>query len=91
MRGFSILFKLDRPIRGIYMSKKCHTPEQIISKLKEVEVQLSQRQSVPAACKRIDVSEQTYCRWRKEWRGLRLDQPSATSNSLLSRHWTMPS
>ena len=34
---------------------------------------LSQGQSVPAACKRIEVSEQTYYRWRKEWGGLRLD------------------
>ncbi|MDP7168174.1 MAG: transposase [Nitrospinota bacterium] len=56
------------------MSKKRHTPEQIISRLREAEVLLSQGQSVPAACKRIEVSEQTYYRWRKEWGGLRLDQ-----------------
>ncbi len=56
------------------MSKKRHTPEQIISKLREAEVLLPQCQSVPAACKRIEVSEQTYYRWRKEWGGLRLDQ-----------------
>ena len=55
------------------MSKKRHTPEQIISKLREAEVLLSQGQSVPAACKTIEVSEQTYYRWRKEWGGLRLD------------------
>jgi len=42
------------------MSKKRHTPEQIISKLREAEVLLSQGQSVPAACKRIEVSEQRY-------------------------------
>ena len=56
------------------MSKKRHTPEQIISKLREAEVLLSQGQSVPGACKTIEVSEQTYYRWRKEWGGLRLDQ-----------------
>ena len=56
------------------MSRKRHTPEQIISKLREAEVLLPQDQSVPAACKRIEVSEQTYYRWRKEWGGLRLDQ-----------------
>ena len=56
------------------MSKKRHTPEQIISKLREAEVLPSQGQSVPAACKTIEVSEQTYYRWRKEWGGLRLDQ-----------------
>ena len=56
------------------MNKKRHTPEQIISKLREAEVLVSQGQSVPAACKTIEVSEQTYYRWRKEWGGLRLDQ-----------------
>ena len=40
------------------MSRKRHTPEQIISKLREAEVLLSQGQSVPAACKTIEVSEQ---------------------------------
>jgi putative transposase len=42
------------------MNKKCHTPEQIISKPREAEVLLSQGQSVPVACKRIEVSEQNY-------------------------------
>jgi hypothetical protein len=40
------------------MSKRRHTPEQIIPKLREAEVLLSQGQSVPVACKRIEVSEQ---------------------------------
>ena len=40
------------------MSKKRHTPEQIISKLREAEILLSQGQGVPVACKRIGVSEQ---------------------------------
>ena len=42
------------------MSKKRHTPEQIISKLREAEILLSQGQSVSIACKRIEVSEQKY-------------------------------
>ena len=56
------------------MSKERHTPEQIISKLREAEILLSQGQSVPVACKRIEVSEQTYYRWRKDYGGLRTDQ-----------------
>ncbi len=56
------------------MSRKRHSAEQIISKLREVEVFLSQGQSVPEACKKIEISEQTYYRWRKEYGGLRLDQ-----------------
>jgi len=42
------------------MSKKRHTPEQIISKLREAEVLLSQGQIVPVAYKRIEVSEQNF-------------------------------
>lgn len=40
------------------MSRKRHTPEQIIGKLREAEVLLSQGQTVPEACKQIEVSEQ---------------------------------
>ena len=56
------------------MSRKRHTPEQIIGKLREAEILLSQEQTVPEACKQIEVSEQTYYRWRKEYGGLRRDQ-----------------
>ena len=40
------------------MSKKRHTAEQIIGKLREAEVLLSQGRTVPEACKQIEVSEQ---------------------------------
>ena len=40
------------------MSRKRHTAEQIIGKLREAEVLLSQGQTVPEACKKIEVSEQ---------------------------------
>ena len=56
------------------MPKKRHTAEQIIGKLREAEVLLSQGQSMPEVCKQIGISEQTYYRWRKEYGGLRLDQ-----------------
>ncbi len=56
------------------MAKKRHTPEQIIAKLREAEVEISKGQSVPVACRKIAVTEQTYYRWRKEYGGLRLDQ-----------------
>ena len=56
------------------MFRKRHTPEQIIGKLREADILLSQEQTVPEACKQIEVSEQTYYRWRKEYGGLRLDQ-----------------
>jgi transposase-like protein len=56
------------------MPKKTFTTEQIISKLREAEVLLSQGQTVPAACKVIGVAEQTYYRWRKVYGGLKIDQ-----------------
>ena len=56
------------------MPKRKHTPEQIIAKLREAEVEISTGQPVPVACRKIGVTEQTYYRWRKEYGGLRLDQ-----------------
>ena len=56
------------------MPRKRHSAEQIIHKLREAEVALSQGKSVKLACKQIEVTEQTYYRWRKEYGGLRVDQ-----------------
>jgi transposase-like protein len=56
------------------MNGKRHKPEQIISKLREAEVELSKGATVPEACKKIGVTDQTYYRWRAEYGGLRLDQ-----------------
>ena len=56
------------------MSKKRHTPEQIIIKLREADVQQSKGQSIGEVCRQLGVSEQTYYTWRKEYGGLRVDQ-----------------
>ncbi len=56
------------------MPRKRHTPEQIISKLRQVEIELSKGRAVREAVKQIAITEQTYYRWRKEYGGLRLDQ-----------------
>ena len=56
------------------MSRRNYSTEQIISKLREVEVHLSQGKTVADACKIICVSEQTFYRWRKEYGGIRKDQ-----------------
>jgi putative transposase len=56
------------------MSRKTHTPEQIIHKLREAEVLLSQGATVAEASKQIGVTLQTYYRWRKEYGGMRVDQ-----------------
>ena len=56
------------------MARKRFTAEQIIPKLRTVEVELSKGATVAEACKKIQVTEQTYYRWKKEYGGLRLDQ-----------------
>jgi putative transposase len=56
------------------MSRKRYTSEQIIAKLREAEVEVSRGATVPEACRKIGVTDQTYYRWRKAYGGLRLDQ-----------------
>ncbi len=56
------------------MVRKGFTPEQIIGKLREAEVLLSQGSTVGEASRKIGVTEQTYYRWRKEYGGMRVDQ-----------------
>ncbi len=56
------------------MAKRNYTAEQIISKLKEVEVKISQGITEAEAIRSIGVSDQTYYRWRKEYGGMRTDQ-----------------
>jgi transposase-like protein len=56
------------------MARKRHTPQQIIRKLREAEVELSKGQSTGDVVRKLGITEQTYYRWRKEYGGLRLDQ-----------------
>jgi putative transposase len=56
------------------MPRKRFTSEQIISKLREAEVDLGQGESLPDVCRALAVSEQTFYRWRKEFGGLKLSQ-----------------
>jgi putative transposase len=56
------------------MVKKGFTPEQIINKLREAEIQLQQGAAIAVISKTIGVSTHTYYRWRKEYGGMRVDQ-----------------
>ena len=56
------------------MKRKRHTTEQIISKLREAEVELAKGAKVPAACRKIGVTEQTFYRWRKQYSGMNREQ-----------------
>ena len=56
------------------MVRKGFKPEQIIGKLREAEVLLSQGATVGETSRKIGVTEQTYYRWRKEYGGMRVEQ-----------------
>ena len=56
------------------MPRKKHTPEQIIAKLRQAEVALSTGSTVVEAVRQIEVTEQTFYRWRNEYGGLSVDQ-----------------
>ena len=56
------------------MGRKRHTPEEIVAKLRQVDVLVSQGQTVDAAARSIGVTQTTYHRWRNEFGGLKLDQ-----------------
>jgi hypothetical protein len=52
------------------MPKQKFTPEQIVTKLRQIEVLVSQGKTVPLACKEAGIVQQTFCRWRREHGGL---------------------
>ncbi|GJD67065.1 IS3 family transposase ISMex5 [Methylobacterium frigidaeris] len=56
------------------MGTKKHKPEEVVTKLRQVDVLVSQGQSVADAIRAIGVTEVTYYRWRKEFGGLKSDQ-----------------
>ena len=56
------------------MPRKSYKPEEIVAKLRQVDVLTSQSQSVAEAIRSIGVSEVTYYRWRQEYGGLKSDQ-----------------
>jgi transposase-like protein len=56
------------------MPMKKHKPEQIVTLLRQIEVEIANGKSTPQACKEAEITQQTYYRWRKEYGGLKLDQ-----------------
>src|ERR671911_384550 len=59
---------------GPGMARKRHKPEEIVAKLRQVDVLIAQGTPVADAIRSIGVTEVTYYRWRQEYGGLRLDQ-----------------
>ena len=62
------------------MVRKAYTPEQIINKIREAEIHISQGISISEASRKIGVTQQTYYRWRKEYGGLRIEQAKKLKN-----------
>jgi putative transposase len=56
------------------MARKRYKPEEIVAKLRQVDVLVSQGQSVADAVRSIGVTDVTYYRWRSEFGGLKTDQ-----------------
>ncbi len=54
--------------------RKEFSPEQIVTMLREVEVEVANGQSVVASCRKLGITEQTFYRWRREYGGLNVDQ-----------------
>lgn len=56
------------------MPKKRFAAEQIIHKLREAEVELARGQTTGEVCRKLEISEQTYYRWRRAYGGLKVEQ-----------------
>jgi putative transposase len=56
------------------MPKKKHKPEEIVAKLRQADVLISQGQAIADVIRQIAVSEVTYYRWRQEYGGLKTEQ-----------------
>ena len=56
------------------MGRKRHTPEQIITALREAEVGLARGKSVKLISRELGITDQTYYRWRREYGGMKVSQ-----------------
>jgi transposase len=53
------------------MPKKRHGVDQVIAKLRQADVGLGKGKKVPEVCKMLEISEQTYYRWRQKYGGMK--------------------
>ena len=56
------------------MPMKRYKAEQLVTLLRQIEVGIANGKPTPQACKEVEITQQTYYRWRKEFGGLKLDQ-----------------
>ncbi len=55
-------------------TSKRYRPEQIVSMLREAEVELSKGHAIAVVAKKLGITDQTYYRWRREYGGMKVDQ-----------------
>ena len=55
------------------MKRRHHTPEQIVRKLREADRLLGEGSKMVEVCKHLEVTEQTYYRWRNQYGGMKAD------------------
>jgi len=60
--------------KGQNMARKRLQPEEIILKLREVEIQQGKGLDLIAACRNVGITDATYYRWRKRYGGMQIDQ-----------------
>lgn len=53
-----------------FIMKKRYSPEQIVGKLRQADVELGKGRRVPEVCRLLEISEQTYYRWRQKYGGM---------------------
>ena len=64
----------NRTEKGAAMARKKYLPEDIIQYLRTFEIEQSKGLKIDEAAKKVGISYQTLCRWKKEFGGLRVDQ-----------------
>jgi putative transposase len=55
------------------MKRRRHTPEQIIRKLREADRLLGEGRTIPEVVRQLEISENTYHRWRRQFGGMKAD------------------
>lgn len=56
---------------GRTMARRRHTPDQILAKLRDADVMLADGQAIAEIARRLEISEQTYHRWRNQFGGMK--------------------
>lgn len=62
------------------MAMKRYKPEQIVTLLRQIEVEIANGKTTPQACRDAQITVPTFYRWRKEYGGLKLDKPTDLRN-----------